>query len=191
MNRLGQHRTSILWFQGTFSPKPREDLQRLSLPGCQEGGNALAVCSWSALWLLREEEESLEALPGRDTPQQGLGSGCRPEQQFPISLHATIVLWLPKGYSVPTLYSQLEMSPTFWGRALWGKWLRMCQGGQCSQGKPPDQVQQGLDQAGELPYPSTGAGLWQSSMVSGNFPRDFRYRLIKEGKDSVSLDLRW
>lgn len=32
MNRLGQHRTSILWFQGTFPPKPSEDLQRLSLP---------------------------------------------------------------------------------------------------------------------------------------------------------------
>lgn len=32
-----------------FPPKPREDLQRLSLPGSPEEGNALGVCSWSAL----------------------------------------------------------------------------------------------------------------------------------------------
>lgn len=161
MNRLGQHRTSILRFQGTF-------LRTLwgftkAKPPWLAGGRKCPDCVFLDCTVITREEEGLKAFWGRDIPQRGLGCGCRLDQQFPNSLYTTIVFWLPKWCTVPTLllqntYSWLEMAPTFSGRALWGKWLRICQGGQCSQGKPPDQIQQGLDQARELPHPS-GAGL--------------------------------
>lgn len=144
--------------------------------------------------VIPREEEGLEALQGQDIPQQALGCGCRLDQQFPISLHAAMVFQLPKWCTVPTLllqtiYSPSEMSPTLSGSVLWGKWLRICQGGDCSQGKPPDQIQQGLDHVGELPRPSSGAGLCQSSIMTSNFPRHFSWRLLRGGKDSVSLGL--
>lgn len=163
MNRLGQHRTSILQFQGTF-PKTLWGFTKAKPPWLPEGRKC-PDCVFLECTVITREEEGLEALWDSD-------------QQFPNSLYTTIVFWLPKWCTVPTLllqntYSWLEMSPTFSGRALWGKWLRICQGGQCSQGKPLDQIQQGLDQAREMPHPS-GAGLWQSSIVAANFPRDFR-----------------
>lgn len=40
----------------------------------------------------------------------------------------------------------------------------------------PDQTQP------ELPHPSSGAGLWQSSIVAGNLPRDFSRDYLEDGR---------
>lgn len=99
------------------SPKPCEDLQRPSLPGSQEEGDALAGCSWRALWY-----QGRRGFGGRDLLQHSLGCGCRPDQQFPISLHAVMMFWLPNWSIVPTLllqavYPWLERSAV---RLIWG-----------------------------------------------------------------------
>lgn len=84
-------------------------------------------CVFLECTVITREEEALEALPGGDIPQQGLGSGCRPDQQFPIFLHATIVFWLPKGCTVPTLllqtiYSRLGINVTnIFGKSIVGE----------------------------------------------------------------------
>lgn len=78
-------------------PKPCEDLQRLSLP---EEWKCPRLCALG----VHCDYQGRTGLGG--SPRQGhspsrSGAGCRPDQQFPISLHATIIFWLPRDAQSP------------------------------------------------------------------------------------------